>query len=54
MVLETLMKFFMTAVLTRKNLLCLKNWENRPKMGQKQGFVNLLKNLVIFFTKCFL
>ena len=26
-----------------------KNWENGRKMGQKQGFLNLLKNLVINF-----
>ena len=26
-----------------------KNWENGPKMGQKQGFFNLLENLVITF-----
>ena len=25
------------------------NWEKRPKMGQKHGFFNLLKNLVINF-----
>ena len=24
---------------------CTKNWENMPKMGQEQGFFNLLKNL---------
>ena len=29
------------------------NWENVQKMGQKQGFLNLLKNLVIF-TEFFL
>ena len=26
-----------------------KNWESGPKMGQKQGFLNLLKNVVINF-----
>ena len=25
------------------------NWENGSKMGQKQGFFNLLENLVINF-----
>ena len=25
------------------------NWEKEPKMGQKQGFFNLLENLVINF-----
>ena len=25
----------------------VKNWKNGPKMGQKQGFFNLLENLVI-------
>ena len=24
-----------------------KNWENKPEMGLKQGFLNLLKNMVI-------
>ena len=28
---------------------CPQNWENGPKIGQKQGFLNLLKNLVIDF-----
>ena len=30
-----------------KKYFCLKVWENGPKIGQKQGFLNLLKDLVI-------
>ena len=26
---------------------CPQNWEDGPKMGQNQGFLNLLKNVVI-------
>ena len=33
----------------RKNWFCPKIWENGTKMGQKQGFLNLLKDLVITF-----
>ena len=34
--------------------ICPQNWENGPKMGQKQGFWNLLKNLVInFYWICY-
>ena len=33
----------------QKNIFCLKNWENGPKMGQKHGFLNLLKHFVINF-----
>ena len=29
---------------------CLKIWGNGPEMGQKQGFLNLLKSLVINFN----
>ena len=32
-----------------KFFLPKKNWENGPKMGQKQGVFNLLENLVINF-----
>ena len=35
-------------ILWEKNF-CHQNWGNGPKMGQKQGFLNLLKNLVINF-----
>ena len=31
----------------KKNLFVPKNGENGPKIGQKQGFLNLLENLVI-------
>ena len=36
----------MTEIL-RKNYFCLQNWENDPNMGQKQVFLNLLKNVAI-------
>ena len=29
--------------------ICHKNWENEAKVGQKQGLLNLLKNLGINF-----
>ena len=29
------------------NFFCPQNWENVPKMGLKQGFLILLKNVVI-------
>ena len=49
MVLETHMKFCVTEPdFPEKNFLP-QNWENGPKMGQKQDFLNLLKNLVINF-----
>ena len=32
-----------------KKIICPENWENGPKMGQKQDLLNLLKNLVINF-----
>ena len=35
-------------IFEKKNF-CHKNWENRPKMGQKHGFLNLLENFVINF-----
>ena len=31
------------------NFFCPRNWEKDQKIGQKQGFLNLLKNLVINF-----
>ena len=34
-----------------QNLFCPQNRENGPKMGQKQGFLNLLKKLVINFYR---
>ena len=30
-----------------ENFFCPQNWENGPRMGQKQGFLNLLENLVV-------
>ena len=30
-----------------EKIFCLQNWENGPKMGQKQGFFNLLRNFFI-------
>ena len=49
--LETHLKLCMTAGFSRK-IFPLK-LENRPKIGQKQGFLNLLKNFVIdFFWIC--
>ena len=38
-----------TARFSGKNF-CLQYWENGRKMGQKQGFLNLLKNVVINFV----
>ena len=45
MVLESHMKFFVI----EGNFFDPENWENGPEMGQKQGFLNLLENLVINF-----
>ena len=33
----------------QENFFCPQNWENEPKMDQKQVFFNLLENLVIIF-----
>ena len=33
----------------KKKSFCPKNWKNGPKMDQRQGFLNLLENLVITF-----
>ena len=33
----------------QKKIFCSKNWENGPKMDQKQGFLNKLKNFVVNF-----
>ena len=33
----------------QKKMFCHKNWENGPKMGQKQGFLDILKNFVVNF-----
>ena len=34
---------------SEKKFFLPENWEKGPKMGQKQGFFNLLENLVINF-----
>ena len=34
---------------SEKKIFCPKNWENEPKMCQKQGFLNILKTFVINF-----
>ena len=47
MVLETYINLRDRAFLEK--IFCSQNWENGPKMDQKQGFLNLLKNLVIKF-----
>ena len=49
MVLETQMKLCVTEPDFPGKFFCPENWENQPKMGQKQGFLNLLENLVIKF-----
>ena len=45
MALETHMKLCVTELNFPEKLFCLENWENGPKKDQKQGFLNLLKNL---------
>ena len=35
--------------LPREKKFCPKNWKNGPKMGQKQSFLKILKNLVTDF-----
>ena len=47
--LETHMKLCVTELNFPENNSYPKNWENGPKMSQKQCFVNLLKDLVITF-----
>ena len=48
MVLETCMTLCVT---DQEKNFCHQNWKNGPKMGQKQGFLNLLKYLVISFIE---
>ena len=44
MVLENHMKLCVTGQDFLEKIFCYpKNWKNGPKMGQKQGFLNLLK-----------
>ena len=47
-VLEIHMKLCLTELYFPDNFFCPKKWENVPKMGQTQGFFNLLKDFVIF------
>ena len=49
MVVETHMKLCVTEPDFTGNFFCPKNWENGPKMDQKQSFFNLLENLFINF-----
>ena len=49
MVLESHVKLFVTEPDFLGKFFYPQNWENQPKMGQKQGFLNLLENLVIHF-----
>ena len=48
--LETHMKFMHgRARFSGKKFFCPKNCENEPKKNQKQGFLNLLEDLMINF-----
>ena len=49
MMLETYMKLCVQSWIFQKNFFYPQNWENGTKMGQKHGFLNLLKNFVISF-----
>ena len=49
MVLETHMKLCVTEPDFPEKCFFPKKWENGPKVGQKQGFLNLLKNFAINF-----
>ena len=49
MVLETHMKLCVTEPDFLEKGFCPKNWGNGLKVSQKQGFLNLLKNVVINF-----
>ena len=49
MVLETHMKLYMTDPDFAEQKKKIKNKENGPKMGQKHGFLNLLKTFVFNF-----
>ena len=48
-VLEIQMKLCVTEPDFPGNFFLSENWVNRPKVGQNQGFLNILKNLVIKF-----
>ena len=47
--LETHLKFCMAELDFLGERICPQNWGNGPKMCQKQGFLNLLENLIINF-----
>ena len=49
MVLETHIKSCMTELVFPEKKIIPKNLEKGPKMDPKQGFLNLMKNLVINF-----
>ena len=49
MVLETRMKLCMTEPDFPEKYFCPQNYENGPKMDQEQGFLNVLKKLIIDF-----
>ena len=49
MVLETHIKLCVTKVDFPGKFFLTQNWENGPKMDQKQGFFNLLENLFNFY-----
>ena len=49
MVLETRMKLYVAKPDSLEKKFAQNFGENGPKMGQKQGFLNLLKDLVIVF-----
>ena len=49
MVLESHVKLCVTESDFLRKKFCPKNWENVPKIGQKQGLFNLLENVVISF-----
>ena len=49
MVLETCVKLCMAELDFLEYFFCPKNLEDGPRMGQKQGFLNLFKNLLINF-----
>ena len=49
MVLETHMKLCVTEPDFAEKFVYIQNWENGPETDQKQGFLNLLKHMVINF-----
>ena len=49
MVLETNMELSVRESDFPEKKFFSKNWENGPKMSQKEGFLNLLKNFFNFY-----